>query len=225
MYRFTKHLMTFASTALVLFSRPALSVADPIRIIVGESNLNGGVIVGNPQGGTDSATIDAHACRPCVVGETTSFAGFVKGTFFGTFQTDGTTFELGGSNAAFLDLTLTAPSFRLRPPITNGTFSVRTPFEYSASLSFITPVGDDLERVEFGFGGSGRATGSFGVAPFPEVGGTQINFEGATFDIGAVTATPEPGSLMLLGSVLGGALIRNVRRRVSGSVPTPSAAG
>src|SRR4051794_1458964 len=91
MYRFTQHVMTFASTAGLLFSRPALSVADPIRIFVGEQNLNGGGIVGNPQGGVDSATIDAQACRPCVVGETTSFAGFLKGTFFGTFQADGTT--------------------------------------------------------------------------------------------------------------------------------------
>jgi len=225
MYRFTKHAMTFASTAVLLFSRPALSVAEPIRIIVGEQNLNGGGIVGNPQGGVDSATIDAHACHPCVAGQTTSFAGFLKGTFFGTFQADGTTFELGDSNGAFLDLTLTAPLFRLRPPITMGTFSARTPFEYSATLSFIEPVGDDLERVEFGFGGSGVAIGSFSVAPFPEVGGIQINFGGARFDIDGLTATPEPGSLMLLGSVLGGALIRNVRRRGSGSVPTSSAAG
>jgi hypothetical protein len=215
MYRLPKQVATFASTAVLLFARPDISIADPIRIIVGEQNINGGGIVGNPAGGVDSATIDAHACHPCEVGQTASFAGAMRGTFFGTLRADGRTFELGGFNEAFLSLTLTAPSFLLRPPMTSGTWSVHTPFAYSALLSFEDLVAEDtFEHREFGFAGSGSATGSFVVSPFPETGGTQINFAGAIFDIGASTPTPEPASLALLSTGLGGVLIRTVRRRV-----------
>jgi len=215
MYSFSKHVATFAATAVLLFAHADSTSADPIRIFVGEQNINGGGIVGNPNGGVDSATIDAHACHPCEVGQTTSFAGFMGGTFFGTLQAEGRTFELGGFNASFLSLTLTTPAFLLRPRIMTGLFSVNMPFEYSALLSFEDSVGDDrFERREFGFGGSGRVIGSFGVAPLPEVGGTQINFMGATYEVGAPDPTPEPGSVILLSTGLGGVLIRNFRRRV-----------
>lgn len=219
MHRISRHVATLASTAVVLIANPATSFGEPIRIVVGEDVIFGGGISGNPAGGVDSARADAQACHPCEPGQTTSFSGSLRGTFFGTFENDGTVFELGGFNNAFLDLTVDAPSFRLRPPRTFGTWTVRTPFAYSASLAFDNLTGEDtFEHMEFFFGGSGVATGEFNVAPFPESSsGIQINFAGATFDVGAASPTPEPSSLMLLGAALATGVIRSLRGRATGS--------
>ena len=98
MYRFSKPVATLASTAVSLFSHFSVCTAEPIRITVGPDVIFGGSIDGNPAGSVGSATIDAHACHPCELGGTTSFAGSLGGTFFGVLQSTGRTFELGFHN-------------------------------------------------------------------------------------------------------------------------------
>jgi len=221
MYNFSKCVVTFASTAVLLFALPVGSAADPIRIIVERTQLEGVFFAGNPQGGGgDIGFIDAWFCHPCTVGQKTSFATnnlrFIEGPFMGTFRTDGTTVELGGDNEARFVLTLTAPSFVL-PNAGSVATSVTTPFQYVARWSIVERLDDGTfeRRGLFSANGSGLVTGSFSVTPVPEApGGRVFDFLGATYEIGASAPTPEPTSLVLLGAGMGGVLIRGVRRRL-----------
>jgi len=226
MYKFSKHVVTLASTVVLLFTRSVSSSADPIRFIVEGSQFQGVFFVGNPQGGGgDSGFIDAWFCHPCEVGQTTSFStntfGSIEGTFMGTFRTDGRTLELGGDNEARFTLQVTAPSFVL-PKTGSVTTSVTTPFEYVAGWSILDRFDDGTfeRRGLVSASGSGLVTGSFLVTPFPDgPGGQVLDFIGATYEIGASAPTPEPTSLVLLSAGLGGVLIRKVRRRLRADVP------
>jgi hypothetical protein len=159
--------------------------------------------------GSGDATLDAHACNPCVPGQTTSFAGVLSSALHGTLTFHGRSFELGLSNAGGT-LFLNAPVFEL-PRALGGPLLLTTPFSFEGIIRVEDRFVDGFELFQFSVAGTGRATGTFGVSVLPE--GTFISSQDFTFDFGAAAPVPEPGSLLLLGTGLAGLILKAAGRR------------
>lgn len=178
---------------LVLSAVPA--AADPVT--TGQLDVLGLSItgVGSVSRGdvtvriADSGFVEAALCSPCLAGETTSLTGLFVSS--------------GGL------IQLESPSFVLQPGLAAGElWTIRVPFSFHAT-SF------DPGAPPASIDGIGLVTARFLTQSMLGFDGTLLfNFRTATYEFGATDAlpTPEPASLLLIGTGMAGVWLRRRRR-------------
>jgi hypothetical protein len=147
-------------------------------------------------------------CFPCVAGDVisldTSFLGS-RGT--GRAEVDGTAFPSIG--LAVTNFLFEAPD--IFAPGTTGSFAVTRPFTFSGRLfGFALADPDQTPIFERLLIGQGLVTASFLENPNP--GGPPLfSFRSVRYDFAEAAPVPEPATLLLVASGLGGAI--QLRRR------------
>jgi hypothetical protein len=153
-------------------------------------------------------------CFPCVAGAVISLdTSFLGSSGTGSAEVDGMTFPsigLAATNFLFEAPDIVAPD-------TTGSFAVTRPFTFSGRLFGFaltdphqTPI---FERLLIG---QGLVTASFMENPNP--GGPPLfSFRSIRYDFAEAAPVPEPATLLLVASGLGGALQLRRRGRRSSS--------
>jgi hypothetical protein len=207
---------------LALTMMPAALSADPVPVTSGFFSVTGlGASAIYDFQGLDfqaAASLEPGVvgpdltCFPCVAGAVisldTSFLGS-RGT--GSAVVDGMTFPsigLAATNFLFEAPDIVAPG-------TTGSFAVMRPFTFSGRLFGFALTDPDLTPIfEPLLIGQGQVTASFLENPNP--GGPPLfSFRSIRFDFAEPAPVPEPATLLLVASGLGGALLRRRARRTS----------
>jgi hypothetical protein len=200
------------SLVLALPAVPAR--ADPIfisegflDIVIGESGLGfGTMIIRGTQGFILSTNAEITngfgVCNPCSAGNPTPLGGAFSEFFNGSFEINGETFAFPSPNAD-AGLFFVAPTVKT-PPLSDQAF-LSAPFDFSRSaVVTVDAQGQPTVHQLIGRGGA-----TVQLAGLPSGSPEFWRLERAHFEF--ATATPEPGTILLLGSGAVGLVFR-VRR-------------
>ena len=204
------------AVAVVLFGFNARAQAEPIVITggfltsTGSGNVGEFVFIGagfRMAGNTDMGFVSPAQCTPCVPGEAVNLSSLLSGglELDGAITIDGSSF----SNPADAHLVFTAPSIVM--PGVPQDFTVTRPFTFSGNLLGLDELGEHTVFTRALTGG-GTLTASFRSIPvFEDV--RAFDFVSITYDFTAADPVPEPCTLLLVGSGLGGLLFRRRKLR------------
>jgi hypothetical protein len=154
----------------------------------------------------------------CHPGESLNFGGaFDTSEIPGTFTLDGRTFLLPGGIAAerpnlhvSFSSTLVAPS-----DLSPGPVTLTAPFSFTGSFLWLDVFANDPANPHLDFFGNGILTANFDYRTFDFPGQNELRLRSASYDF--VSPTPEPGTLLLLGTGLAGVVGMRRRQRMDSS--------
>jgi len=202
----SKILCVFATLLMIAALTPATASADPIVITSGTLSVTGltggpfysftGVNFAANGGGEQGSSHPQMLCSPCVSGAAIDVGGFFAGSsILGGATLNGTFYPIVGG--AF---TLSSPTIIV--PNSTSDLTLTSPFAFSGFMN-LCPSNCGLFPPFFTVDlvGSGTATLNLHVFFLPN-GNPIFQFQNVTYDFQTPEQTPEPVSILLLGSGL-----------------------
>jgi PEP-CTERM motif len=213
---------TLTAALLTMSTTQAVAWADTIQITGGVATGNTtslDLVVSGESGLHVDAVFDpndgiyapAEQCfgPPCFPGRPFSVNAAWFGVGSGTASIDGNTFNLGqqdeqtGAINAFFEGILLLPSF------TGEQFgSASAPFQFSGALFLPFELG--FPPIDLPLAGRGTVTATF-EWPHPDLPNSWI-FRSISYEFESAAPVPEPTTLVLFGTGLGGLVVRRWRR-------------
>jgi hypothetical protein len=194
---------------------PAPAIADPIAITsgflssaglsnIGTYQLNGrGLSLG---GNTDMGSVPASSCFPCPGGTVVPLSTLLVGRL----ETQGPVIVDGAPFSGFLEASFEFNAPALVMSFAAADISVRRPFTFSGVLRGTDEFGQStlFERMLIG---QGELTANFALNP--NLDPTAFEFRSIRYDFADAAPVPEPITMLLVGTGLGGVFVRHRNRR------------